>query len=252
MKKHTFKFLTLALTVPLCLGLVGDLSPSEVEITQSLPHPAEIQLMEELAAWTQENPTSSPSRPFPETTSLASSVHRYPESFSVFRRVAGPHGRSATLATLPFGRQIERASERHRVDPLLIAAIVYAESGFDPAAISPVGAQGLMQLMPATASYLGAADSENLVAADPMRNLELGALYVRRLMKLYGDDIPLVLAAYNSGPGNVRKFDGIPPFAETRRYVEKVLERYIDLQNAALAADQFRRADLSLEQVAGS
>jgi len=243
------KRLLLGLAVPLCAGFVTNLAPAELPIDPSLPHPEEIRLMEELAAWTGESPTSSRKRPFPESVNLASSVQRYPESFSLFRQVARPHGRSATLAALPFGSQIERVSRSYGVDPLLVAAIVSAESGFDPGAISPVGARGLMQLMPATARYLGASEEDEMAAADPLRNLELGISYVGRLMKLYGDDVPLVLAAYNSGPGNVRKFGGIPPFAETQAYVERVLERYIDLQNEALAADRVRRAELALQGV---
>lgn len=100
-------------------------------------------------------------------------------------------------------------------------AVVANESAFDPRATSPAGAQGLMQLEPATALELGVAD-----AYDPGQNIEGGTRYIRGLLDRFHGDTALALAAYNAGPGAVEKYGGIPPYAETRAYVDNVLESY--------------------------
>ena len=114
---------------------------------------------------------------------------------------------------------IQTAATEHGVDPLLIKAIIKAESNFDPAAVSPKGAQGLMQLMPATARDLQVADP-----FDPQDNIAGGTRYLRFLLDSYKEDVALTLAAYNAGPGNVK--NAIPNFPETITYVAKVLENY--------------------------
>jgi soluble lytic murein transglycosylase-like protein len=113
------------------------------------------------------------------------------------------------------------AARRHGLDPELVQAVVAVESGFRPAVISPKGAQGLMQLMPTTASALGVGD-----ALDPAQNLDGGVRYLGSLLNLYGGDLPRALAAYNAGEGAVARHGGIPPYRETRAYVRKVLKRY--------------------------
>ena len=113
------------------------------------------------------------------------------------------------------------AARRHGLDPALVMAIVSVESGFRPAAVSPKGAQGLMQLMPRTAESLGVAD-----AFDPVQNLDGGARHLGQLLTLYGGDLPRALAAYNAGEEAVDRHGGVPPYRETRAYVKKVLERY--------------------------
>lgn len=114
---------------------------------------------------------------------------------------------------------IQTAALNHQVDPLLIKAVIKAESNFDPAAVSPKGAQGLMQLMPATAKGLKVDDP-----FDPQENIIGGTKYLRSLLDNYGWDLELSLAAYNAGPGNVKK--GIPDIPETKVYVAKVLNNY--------------------------
>jgi hypothetical protein len=114
-------------------------------------------------------------------------------------------------------------ARRHGLDPDLVTAVVSVESGFRPQAVSPKGAQGLMQLMPKTASSLGVKD-----AFDPAQNLDGGTRHLGQLLTLYGGDLTRALAAYNAGEGAVGRHGGVPPYRETRAYVKKVLERYRD------------------------
>ena len=114
---------------------------------------------------------------------------------------------------------IHAAATEHGIDPFLIKAIIKAESNFDPTAVSPKGAQGLMQLMPATARDLQVADP-----LDPLENILGGTRYLRYLLDSYNWDVALSLAAYNAGPGNVK--NTIPKIPETRIYITKVLDNY--------------------------
>lgn len=113
------------------------------------------------------------------------------------------------------------SARRHGLDPDLVLAVISVESAFRKEAVSPKGAQGLMQLMPATARELGVKD-----AFDPAQNLDAGARYLTALLEQFHGDVKLALAAYNAGPGAVKRHGGIPPYRETRQHVEKVLERY--------------------------
>ena len=113
------------------------------------------------------------------------------------------------------------AAQRHGLDPNLVLAVVSVESAFKPDAVSHKGAQGLMQLMPATAKELGVTD-----ALDPAQNLDGGTRYLRQLVAMYGGDLGKALAAYNAGPGAVKRHRGVPPYRETHHYIAKVLKRY--------------------------
>ncbi len=129
------------------------------------------------------------------------------------------HGRDARTAA-DFDRLIAKAARRHGLPPALVKAVVRAESNFQPHALSHAGAQGLMQLMPATADDLG--------VDDPFRaedNVYGGTRYLRAMHDRFGN-WKLALAAYNAGPGAVDRFGGIPPYAETQQYVERVLHYY--------------------------
>jgi len=112
-------------------------------------------------------------------------------------------------------------ARKHGIDPALVLAVASVESGFKPTAVSRKGAQGLMQLMPATAKALGVED-----AFDPATNLDGGSRYLAELLTLYGGDLTKALAAYNAGPGAVSRHRGVPPYRETRAYVKKVLGQY--------------------------
>jgi len=115
---------------------------------------------------------------------------------------------------------IREVAVRYDIPPILVAAIVEAESEFNPRAVSRRGARGLMQLMPDTASSLRVSDT-----FDPYENIEGGVRHLRRLMDRYHGNLPLVLAAYNAGEQAVMAYGGVPPYRETRRYVSRILRR---------------------------
>ena len=130
-------------------------------------------------------------------------------------------GGKEPLDARPFARLIQSVALKHGVDPELVHAVVQAESNYQPRARSGVGARGLMQVMPETAKDFGI---KNLY--DPANNLEAGVLYLKFLLARF--DMKRAIAAYNAGPGAVRKYKGVPPFAETQQYVQKVLRFYRD------------------------
>ncbi len=116
---------------------------------------------------------------------------------------------------------ITEAGRTNGIDPRLIAAVARRESAFNPRAVSAVGAGGIMQLMPATARFLGIND-----LFDARQNVFGGARYLRTLLDAFHGDLDLTLAAYNAGPGAVQKYNGIPPYRETRQYVQLVRASY--------------------------
>jgi len=113
---------------------------------------------------------------------------------------------------------IRQAAATYNLPEKLIASVIRAESGFQPDAVSPAGAQGLMQLMPATARQLGVSDP-----FDVHQNIDGGARYLRQMMDRFDGDLKVALAAYNAGPGTVARYDGDVPYRETRDYVKRVL-----------------------------
>lgn len=133
-------------------------------------------------------------------------------------------------ATLSISDAVNAASDKHQIDPDLINSVIRAESAFNPHAVSRKGAQGLMQLMPDTATKLGVKD-----AFDPASNVNAGTQYLRDLLVLYHGDMVKALAAYNAGPQRVAQYHGVPPYHETRAYVAQIVR---DFNRKKLAAQK--------------
>ena len=155
-------------------------------------------------------------------------VHKLWGTPSAIRRVLPPSATAtggtgatgAALAGVPFAQLFAGAGGRHGVDPALLAAVAKAESGYDPSAVSGAGAQGLMQLMPATARELG------VDALDPTQAVDGSARLLSDLLTRFGGRVDLALAGYNAGAGAVQRYGGVPPFAETRSYVDRVTSNW--------------------------
>ena len=147
------------------------------------------------------------------------------ETLPSFAAAVGPGGRDGRQqffsSHVPFGNYIHESAERHDVDPALVAAMVAIESSFRRGARSGRGAIGLMQLMPSTAEWLGVEDP-----FDPRQNIDGGVRYLRYLDQQVEGDLRTILAAYNAGEGNVRRYGGSPPFPETREFVRRVRSEY--------------------------
>jgi soluble lytic murein transglycosylase-like protein len=122
----------------------------------------------------------------------------------------------------PYKAEIDAAAAKYGVDPALLRGLIRQESNFDPNAGSPAGAQGLCQLMPGTAAALGCTNVH-----DPAQNIDAGARYLRQQLDAFGGDVSKALAAYNAGPGAVKRYGGVPPYAETQNYVRQV-QAYAD------------------------
>lgn len=166
-------------------------------------------------------------RPSPTTSSVAATAARGPASARTPTPPAGsaPSGDWASrlpAAGRPWAGAIQQAADRNDVDPALLAALVWTESGFQPDAVSHAGARGLAQLMPATAAGMGV-DPD-----DPAQNLDGGARFLRAMLDRFGS-VELGLAAYNAGPGRVARAGGIPNIPETRAYVPRVLAHHAQL-----------------------
>lgn len=151
----------------------------------------------------------------------------FPASSATFSRseaaasAAGSNSAADSETPVDLNQVVTIASGRYRLDPDLVNSVIRAESGFNVRAVSPKGAQGLMQLMPQTASQLGVPD-----ALDPRANVEGGTRYLRELLERYNFDLIKALAAYNAGPARVEKYGGVPPYYETRAYIARIVRDY--------------------------
>ncbi len=148
---------------------------------------------------------------------------------------------------------VNEASDHYRLDPDLVNSVIKAESGFNVRAVSPKGAQGLMQLMPGTAAQLGVPNT-----FDAQQNVEGGTRYLRELLERYNFDLVKALAAYNAGPQRVEQFGGVPPYYETRAYVARIVRDFNKKKTAAkktsgaTATTQKAAADQKTSPKAGS
>ena len=165
----------------------------------------------------------------PKKSTKSSRKNRIPSS-----RVVMPSDHSKARLTR-YDDHIRQAAHLYKIPEALVRAVIQAESNFDPRALSPAGAHGLMQLMPFTAERMMVTD-----IMDPRQNIMGGTRYLRILANMFNGDIHLTVAAYNAGEGAVIRYGGIPPYEETQQYVIRVLENFERYQ-AEIAA---RRADL--------
>jgi len=189
-----------------------------------------------------------PRPPIPEPDGLSRLLSRIAEIKAAFRRPETQPSASAAFSRALAGVQpsrraavpaaIETAAGRHGLDPDLLLALAEVESGLRPDAVSPRGALGITQLMPATASRLGLADPFNIEG-----NVDAGARFLKENLDRFGGDTLLALAAYNAGPGAVQKYGGVPPYAETRAFITRVLDRRAALRQAALAKQRTSTSD---------
>jgi soluble lytic murein transglycosylase-like protein len=156
-----------------------------------------------------------------------------------------PAAEPTPAANLTLPQLLDQAGSQHNIDADLLASIVHAESNGNPHAVSRAGAQGLMQLMPATASSLGVQNS-----FAPSENISGGSTYLDQLLTRYHNDIALAAAAYNAGPAAVDRYHGVPPYAETRAYVTRVIREFNRRKRLALTPGEqsaLRRLQLKAE-----
>jgi soluble lytic murein transglycosylase len=153
---------------------------------------------------------------------------RYKPKSEYALRTASRPPQNASRLTRAYDPAIQRASRQHGVSAALVKAIIAAESGFDPGAVSRKGAQGLMQLMPGTADAMRVDDPFN-----PEENIFGGTRYLSLMLSRFKNDKRLALAAYNAGPEKVEDHRGVPPFAETKSFIDKVLQYYSQYRSGA-------------------
>lgn len=203
--------------------------------------PAAIAFLEEARPWLEPVAAAGPAAA-PTDPPLVDAVRSRRDGLDHFVRAADQDAVQGRMRRTPHGDRILAAARSRGVDPLLVAAVVQAESGFDEKAVSPKGAVGLMQVMPKTARQFGVEDVH-----DPDGNLEAGACYLSHLLNRFDGDLALALAAYNAGPSSVRRFGGVPPYPETRNFTERVLRTYIEHHLAVLPGfeDRDRRQTLA-------
>src|SRR5947209_20035763 len=144
-----------------------------------------------------------------------------------------PAAQTAQSAPLDLEQIVREAANKRQIDPDFINSVIKAESNFHPRAVSPKGAQGLMQLMPGTAAKLGVKD-----AFDPKANVEAGTAYLSELLTLYNNDPIKALAAYNAGAHRVQQYHGVPPYRETRAYIARIVNDFNSKKLAQMKATQ--------------
>ncbi|MFD0727340.1 transglycosylase SLT domain-containing protein [Lysobacter brunescens] len=161
--------------------------------------------------------TSKPPKGVVGATALRTIPYSFVETCYACAPLPGVNFGTLRLNTVAYANEIRAAAQQHGVDEAIVRAIIHAESSFNPNALSRVGAQGLMQLMPATARRFGVSN-----AFDASQNIRGGVQYLAWLLKRYNGDLTLAAAGYNAGEGAVDRYKGVPPYSETRLYVQRV------------------------------
>lgn len=218
-------FTVSALLVLLLIAFDSTPSIPSLPDPHQLPAPTEETITKDLAGWLEGRAPSD--LQVMSRGDLDAATSAQPRHFDLLGGDLDTRTRERFLAGLPYGSVLAGAAERHRLDGLLLAAIVETESGFSPDRVSPRGAVGLMQLLPATAKAYGASDLR-----DPHVNVDAGSRYLAYLLDTH-EDLETALAAYNAGPAAVARYGGVPPYRETRAYVRKVMARYEDYRDRA-------------------
>ena len=222
-------FLSLAATLQPTSSL-----PSSSQGGRRAPDPGQLALADWAAGRTSDLSVMRPQ-------DLQAALVQQPHGFDLFRQQPDLLGERSFLAKLPYGHAIWRAAVRNRMDGLLLAAVVETESAFSPGAVSPEGAIGLMQVIPETGELYGKAD-----LFDPNVNLDVGCQYLAGLIERYHGDLRLAVAAYNAGPAAVTRFRGVPPYRETRDYVDSVMSLYASHRESVRRTETARTSDDSL------
>jgi soluble lytic murein transglycosylase-like protein len=185
----------------------------------------------------------APAQPAPSTTSFSTALASATGTTTLngTSATAAPIATPAAAATTsalpqgtPYAAEITAAAQANGLDPALLAGLIKQESGFNPTAGSPAGARGLAQLMPGTAAGLGVTN-----VLDPVQSINGGAKYLKQQLDAFGGDVVKALAAYNAGPGAVKRFGGVPPYAETQSYVKAVQAHAATFRTTSASAPSY-------------
>ncbi len=174
-------------------------------------------LFQELLADTLASLTDNSSTSTDSTTGLGSPSNYWPTN-----PLLGKMNNNNITVPKDLDEIIKNAARKYDLPEQLIKSVIQQESSFNPEAVSSTGASGLMQLMPSTAKSLGVTN-----VFDPAENINAGSKYLRSMLDRFGGDIKLALAAYNAGPGNVERYNGVPPFKETQNYVKRITSQLV-------------------------